>query len=193
MRPASALRRCLIQVLQGHPHLETASPKSGGPCLRSSGSKISGGLKAVTCSRMRAGRPLRGIHTEACRQRIEAQMREDARGRVHLERAAERFARQVAEPAEGASEEPRSDANVAYVRYQGLTMRSDLNGFRAQLLRHDEVRGRWQTKAPDGKIYRVKPENFCREDNQVPNVNAEVEADWPPGEHLDDGGGEEEA
>ena len=119
-------------------------------------------------------------------------MREDARGRAHLERAAERFARQVAEPAEAAEETP-NDANVAYVRYQGLTMRSDLNGSRAQLLRHDEVRNRWQTKALDGKVYWVKPENFHREDDQVPTVSAEAEADWPPGEHLDDGGDEEEA
>ena len=30
-------------------------------------------------------------------------------------------------------------------------------------MREDESRGKWQVKAPDGKIYWVKPEHFTRE------------------------------
>ena len=104
----------------------------------------------------RAGASQGGTHTVVCRQRMEGEMRQDAKGRARLERAAERFARHVAdggEPAPGPQQ----------VRLRSLIQRPDVNGTTGTLLREDESRGKWQVKAPDGKIYWVKPEHFARE------------------------------
>ena len=47
------------------------------------------------CWRMQNGRGIGGVHSEACRARMEAALRQSDQGRARTQRAAERFAHQV--------------------------------------------------------------------------------------------------
>ena len=47
------------------------------------------------CNRMRNLRPLRGMHTDACRQRMESILRNVDSGRARIQRAADKFARDL--------------------------------------------------------------------------------------------------
>lgn len=115
------------------------------------------------CLRMETGRPLRGLHTEGCRQRMERILQHADDGRARIERAAEKFAKEAErmveeEEADRASPDRWRAGWVAKLR--NLVKRPELNGSDVVLVKLKSHRGRWEVKRTDGAVANVLYENL---------------------------------